>query len=65
MRVPAALCGVVGMKPTAGRTSRRGCVENAFSIMSFGPLAPSVADALLVHAAVANVGAPFLLPVAS
>lgn len=58
MRVPAALCGVVGFKPTAGRTSHRGCPPSAFSVMSFGPMAVSVADAMLVNAVISNAGEP-------
>ena len=56
VRVPAALCGVVGLRPTVGRTSPVNCPDNAFSIMAFGPLAGSVADAMLVYAHIGNAG---------
>lgn len=57
MRVPSALCGVVGLRPTVGRTSTTHCPENAFSIMSFGAHTASIADATLVYAVIANAGA--------
>jgi aspartyl-tRNA(Asn)/glutamyl-tRNA(Gln) amidotransferase subunit A len=51
IRIPAAHCGVVGLKPTYGRVSIRGIVPLAPSIDHAGPLARTVADAaLLLHA---------------
>ena len=44
IRIPAALCGVAGIKPTYGRVSLRGVVPLAWSLDHAGPLARTVRD---------------------
>ena len=59
-RVPAALCGVVGYKPTARRVPITGVLPLSFSLDSVGPLANSVACCAIVDAVLA--GAPPAAP---
>ncbi len=54
IRQPAALCGVVGVKPTFGRVSRYGLIAFASSLDQIGPFATDVADAALCIEVVAG-----------
>jgi aspartyl-tRNA(Asn)/glutamyl-tRNA(Gln) amidotransferase subunit A len=50
IRIPSALCGLVGFKPTAHRVPTEGAVPLSTTLDSIGPLARSVADCALVDA---------------
>jgi aspartyl-tRNA(Asn)/glutamyl-tRNA(Gln) amidotransferase subunit A len=54
IRLPAAACGVVGLKPTYGRVSRAGVMPLSWSYDHVGPLARTVRDAALLLGAIAG-----------
>ncbi|TFV67602.1 UNVERIFIED_ORG: Asp-tRNA(Asn)/Glu-tRNA(Gln) amidotransferase GatCAB subunit A [Bacillus sp. AZ43] len=54
IRIPATLCGTVGLKPTYGRASRRGVASLSWSLDHVGPLARNVTDCALVLNAIAG-----------
>lgn len=53
-RIPAALCGLVGFKPTAERISTKGCVPLSTSLDSVGPIANTVTCCALLDAVMAG-----------
>ncbi len=65
IRVPAALCGVVGLKVTHGRIPLTGTTPLAPSLDTVGPIARSVADATAIYLAIAGDDAadPWSAPV--
>jgi aspartyl-tRNA(Asn)/glutamyl-tRNA(Gln) amidotransferase subunit A len=54
IRVPASLCGVVGLKPTFGRVSARGVAPLSWNLDTCGPMARTVRDVALVLQAIAG-----------
>jgi mandelamide amidase len=54
IRVPAALCGIAGFRPTTGRYSTQGCIPISPLFDQIGPHARSVADLALFDSVVAN-----------
>ncbi|MDX1529147.1 MAG: amidase, partial [Gammaproteobacteria bacterium] len=54
VRIPAAFCGITGLKTTVGQVSRAGVYPLSFSLDSVGPLARSAEDAALVYSAMAG-----------
>src|SRR5512147_1614370 len=54
VRIPASLCGIVGLKPTYGRVSRAGVVPLAWSLDHVGPMTRTVTDAALLLQALAG-----------
>jgi aspartyl-tRNA(Asn)/glutamyl-tRNA(Gln) amidotransferase subunit A len=54
VRVPASMCGVVGLRPTVGRVSNRGTFEDSVGFDTIGPLARTVTTVARVFAAIAG-----------
>src|SRR4030095_6617458 len=54
IRLPAAHCGIVGLKPTYGRVSTRGVLPLSWSLDHIGPMARTVADAAAMLQAIAG-----------
>ncbi len=54
IRIPAALCGVVGLKPTFGRVSRFGALPRTWSMDCIGPLARTAEDCALLLEVIAG-----------
>jgi aspartyl-tRNA(Asn)/glutamyl-tRNA(Gln) amidotransferase subunit A len=55
VRLPAGLCGTVGLKTTVGRVSRAGVYPLSWTLDSVGPLTRTVEDAALVYQAIQGV----------
>ena len=55
VRIPAALCGIVGLKPTYGRVSRAGLTPLSWCLDHPGPMVRTVEDAALTMNAIAGV----------
>jgi len=54
IRIPASLCGIVGLKPTYGRVSKRGVLPLSWSLDHVGPMTRAVEDAALILQAIAG-----------
>lgn len=54
IRIPAACCGIVGLKPTYGRVSRSGVIPFAWGLDHVGPMARRVRDVALLLTAMAG-----------
>lgn len=57
IRLPSALCGIVGFKPTYGRVSRYGCIPFSWSLDHIGPMARSVKDSAILFDAITGFDA--------
>lgn len=54
IRIPAAYCGISGLKPTFGRVPKSGCVPLGYSLDHIGPMARSAADCAVLLEALAG-----------
>ena len=63
-RIPAALCGIVGFKPSRTRVPTEGAFPLSFTLDSIGPIAASVADCALADAVMAGEEPRSLEPIA-
>ena len=54
IRIPSALCGIVGLKPTYGRVSKHGIIPLSWTTDHAGPMAKSVTDVAFMLAAIAG-----------
>ena len=57
IRIPASLCGIVGLKPTSGRVSVRGVIPLSWTLDHAGPMTRTVRDAAIVLDAIAGYDA--------
>ncbi len=62
IRIPAAVCGVVGLKPCPGEIPTQGVVPLSFSLDTAGPLARTVQDAAWLWSAMADQPFDLLVP---
>jgi aspartyl-tRNA(Asn)/glutamyl-tRNA(Gln) amidotransferase subunit A len=62
VRIPAAFCGLVGFKPSHGRSDLRGTVPLSTSLDSIGPIARAVADCATLYAFLTGGAVPHLRP---
>ncbi len=54
IRIPAAFCGITGLKPTFGRVPKSGCVPLGYSFDTIGPMARTARDCALMLSAIAG-----------
>jgi aspartyl-tRNA(Asn)/glutamyl-tRNA(Gln) amidotransferase subunit A len=60
IRIPAAACGIVGLKPSVGEVPLEGVVPLSFTLDNVGPITRSVADAAAIWAVLADRAQPTL-----
>ncbi|MFI5265853.1 MAG: amidase [Chloroflexota bacterium] len=60
IRIPASLCGIVGLKPTYGRVSTRGVIPLSWSLDHIGPMTSTVEDAGLALSVFSDFSMPSL-----